>query len=139
MTQLQCTAALVRAKCIPHCSVLLCKTGSQQACVTAHTPVESCSSNRCAVTQQQRSAALVLSKCLPKCSVQLCKTGSQHACVLAVKPMKIWSSNRFAVTQQQCSVALVLSKCLPLAGTRTAPHADWADARNFAIAIGQKV
>ena len=25
------------------------------------------------------------------------------------------------------------------AGTKTAPHADWADARNFAIAIGQKV
>ncbi len=25
------------------------------------------------------------------------------------------------------------------AGTKTAPHADWADARNFAVAIGQKV
>ncbi len=25
------------------------------------------------------------------------------------------------------------------AGTKTAPHADWADARNFAIAVGQKV
>ena len=31
MTQHQCTAALSRAKCSPHCSVLLCKTGSQQA------------------------------------------------------------------------------------------------------------
>ena len=29
--QHQCTAALVRAKCISHCSVLLCKQGSQQA------------------------------------------------------------------------------------------------------------
>ena len=29
--QQQCTAALVRAKCTPHCSVLLCKTSSQQA------------------------------------------------------------------------------------------------------------
>ena len=31
MTQHQCTAALFRAKCTLHCSVLLCKTGSQQA------------------------------------------------------------------------------------------------------------
>ena len=26
-----------------------------------------------------------------------------------------------------------------MAGTKTAPHADWADAKNFAIAIGRKV
>ena len=31
MTQHKCSAALFRAKCTPHCSVLLCKTGSQQA------------------------------------------------------------------------------------------------------------
>jgi len=31
MTQHKCSAALFRAKCNPHCSVLLCKTGSQQA------------------------------------------------------------------------------------------------------------
>ncbi len=30
VTQDQCTADLFRAKCSPHCSVLLCKTGSQQ-------------------------------------------------------------------------------------------------------------
>jgi len=38
-TQHQCTAARVRAKCSPHCSVLLCKTGSQQAvcyCIYAY-------------------------------------------------------------------------------------------------------
>ena len=52
VTQEQCTAALGRANCIPHCSVLLCKTGSQLACVTAITPTETCSSHRCAVTQQ---------------------------------------------------------------------------------------
>ena len=50
-------ATLFRAKCNPHCSVLLCKRGSQQAvcchsrqCVTAVTPVEICSSYRCPVT-----------------------------------------------------------------------------------------
>ena len=31
VTQHQCTAARFRAECSPHCSVLLCKTGSQQA------------------------------------------------------------------------------------------------------------
>ena len=31
VTQHQSTAALVLAKCSPHCSVLLCKTGSQHA------------------------------------------------------------------------------------------------------------
>jgi len=30
VTQPQCTAALFRAKCISHCSVLVCKTGSPQ-------------------------------------------------------------------------------------------------------------
>ncbi len=31
------TAALIGAKCFPHCSVLLCTTGWQQACVSADT------------------------------------------------------------------------------------------------------
>jgi len=31
VTQHQCSAALLRAKCIPHCPVMLCKTGSQHA------------------------------------------------------------------------------------------------------------
>ena len=57
--QHQCTAALVRAKCSPHCSVLLCKTGSQNVCGTAVTPMEICSSYRCAVMQHQSNAALV--------------------------------------------------------------------------------
>ncbi len=33
--QHQCTAALVRARQLPHCSLLLCKPSSQDACVTA--------------------------------------------------------------------------------------------------------
>ena len=51
--QQKCTEALVKAKCIPPCSVLLCKTGSQQVCVTAITPMKICSSYRCAVSQHQ--------------------------------------------------------------------------------------
>jgi len=43
----------------PHCSVLLWKTSSQHAFVTAITPIKICSSYRCAVTQLKCTAALV--------------------------------------------------------------------------------
>ena len=65
VTKHQCTAARFRAKCSPHCSVLLSKTGLQQACVTANTPMRVCSSYRCAVTQHQCKAALFRAKCKP--------------------------------------------------------------------------
>ena len=78
----QCTAALIWAKCILHYSVLLCKTGSQQACVFAITPMETCPSYRCAVSQLKCTAALIWAKCILHYSVLLCKTGSQQACVL---------------------------------------------------------
>ena len=128
VTQHKWSAALFRAKCNPHCSVLLCNEGSQQAvwhcsytygdllfmqvcsdlaqmqcsvcsgqnaiptvrccsamkaqsrqCVTAVTPMEICSSNRCAVTQHRWSAALFRARCNPHCSVLLCSEGSQQA------------------------------------------------------------
>ncbi len=49
MSQCQSTAAPVQAKCIPHCSLLLCKPGSQQAlchcnCTYGHSPfIQVCS------------------------------------------------------------------------------------------------
>ena len=48
-------------------------------CVTALTPMEMCSSYRCAVTQPQCTAARFRAICSPHCSVLLCKTGSQQA------------------------------------------------------------
>ena len=48
-------------------------------CVTAVTPVEICSSYRCAVLQNQCTAAVVRANCILHCSVLLCNTGSQHA------------------------------------------------------------
>ncbi len=78
MIQHQCTAAMVRAKKLFQCSVLLCKK-SLQHCVTAVTNKEICSSYRCAVMQQQCTAALVRAKQLSHCSVLLCKQGSQQA------------------------------------------------------------
>ncbi len=42
-SQQKCTAALVKAKCISNCLGVLCKPGSQQACVNATTSMENCS------------------------------------------------------------------------------------------------
>ena len=106
-------AALVRAKCSHHCPVLLCKTGSEQACVTPNTPKEICSSYICAVLQHQCTAALVRAKCISHCSVLLCKTGSQHGCVTVITPLRICSSYKYTVTQHQCPAALVRAKCIP--------------------------
>ena len=48
-------------------------------CVTAVTPMEVCSSYRCAVTQHKCSAALFRAKCNIHCPVLLCKTASRQA------------------------------------------------------------
>ena len=119
--QHQCTAALVRAKQLPQCSVLLCETGSQHACVSAIKPLEICSSHRCTSMQDQCTAALVRAKQLPQCSVLLCETGSQHACVTAIKPLEICSSHRCAVMQHQSTAAL--------AGQISFPTVQWCSAK----------
>ena len=61
---------------VKHCSA---KQAHSRQCVTADTPMEICSSYRCAVTQHKCSAALKRAKCNPHSSVLLCKTGSQQA------------------------------------------------------------
>ena len=94
-------ATLFSAKCIPQCSVLLCKAGLQQACITAITPMKISSSCRCAVTQHQNTATLFRAKCSPHCSLLLCKTGLQQACITATTPMKVYSSYRCAVSRHQ--------------------------------------
>ena len=102
-----CTAALVRAKQLSHCSVLLCKIASQHACATAITPMEICPSYRCALMQDICTAALVRAKQLSHCSVLLCKPASQHACATAIAPMEICPSYRRALMQDQCTAAVV--------------------------------
>ena len=205
VTQHQCTAARFRAECSPHCSVLLCKTGSQQAvchciytygdllfiqvcrdpapmhcskvqgkmqsslfsaalqnrstagsvslrfhlcrfalqtsaqrpsnkamqhfsgqnavstvqccsakqahsrqCVTALTPLQICSSYRCAVTQHQCTAARFNAKCCPHCSVLLCKTASQQAVCHCTYTCGDWL---LIVTQHQCTAARFRAEC----------------------------
>ena len=110
--QLKCTAALVWAECIPHCSVLLCKTDSQQTWVIAISPMEIRSSYRCAVVQLKCTAALIKAKCISHWSVVLCKTGSQQACVTAIAPTDICSPYRCAVGQLKCTATLVWAKCI---------------------------
>jgi len=107
-----CTAALVKAEQLSYCSVLLCKTGSQQPCATAITLMEVCSLYRCALMQHLCTAALVKAEQLSHCSVLLCKTGSQHDCSTAVTPMEICSSYMCAVMQHQCTAALVKAEQL---------------------------
>ena len=80
-------------------------------CFSAITPVEMCSSYRCAVTQHQCTAILFLAKCNPPCSVLLCKTGSQQACVSATTPMEICFPYRCAVSQQKCTATLFQHTC----------------------------
>ena len=113
MSNHQCTAALVKTKCIPHCPVLLCKTGWQHCSVTTKTPLDICSSYRCAVSQYQCTAALVKTKCIPHCPVLLCKTGWQHCSVTAKTPLNIFQTHRCAVSNHQCTAALVKTKCIP--------------------------
>ncbi len=57
-------------KCIPHCPVLLCKTGSQHACVAAITPMKACCSHKCALIHHQCTAALIMANAFP--TVQCC-------------------------------------------------------------------
>jgi hypothetical protein len=57
--QHQSPAALVRAHKLPHCSVLLCKTGSQQALCHCNYTYGDLLFYRCAVMQHQSTAALV--------------------------------------------------------------------------------
>jgi len=113
LTQHQCTATLFLAKSNPQCSVLLCKSGSQQGCVTAITPMEICCSYRCAVTHHQCTATLFLAKSNLHCPVLLCKTGSQQGCVIAITPMEICCSYRCAVTQHKCTATQFLAKSNP--------------------------
>ncbi len=100
---IQMHCSIVSCQIIPQCSVLLCKTGWQQACVTAITPMQICSSYRWAVTQYQCTAALDFASHSP---VLLCKTSWQQDCVTAVTPMKTCCSYRWAVTQYKCTAAL---------------------------------
>ena len=111
--QHQCTAA--RAKCNPYCSVLLCKTGPQQAlshCI--HTYGDLLLIQVCSDPAPLHCSTAARAKCTPHCSVVLCKRGPQQAlskCIYTYR--EICSSYRCAVMQHQCTAALVRARCKP--------------------------
>ena len=75
----QSTAARFRAKCSLYCSVLLCKTSSQQAvCHCSYTYGDLLFIQVCS-DPTQSTAARFRAKCSLYCSVLLCKTSSQQA------------------------------------------------------------
>ncbi len=114
VTQHQCTAALPWAQCILHCSMLLYKKCSGQACATAITPIEICFPCSCSVTQHQCTPALPWAKRSPRCSVLLCAKGSQQACG------KMHCALLSAALHKLLEAGLVP---LPLHLLRFAPHA----------------
>ena len=73
---------------IPAVQCCSAKQAHSMLCVTANTPMEICSSYRCAVMHHQTIAALFWTTCIPDCSVLLCKTGSKHACAISVTPIE---------------------------------------------------
>lgn len=93
----------VLARCMSHCSGLLCTSGSQlsfchcqytcgvlffmhpcsdpaamRGCASATTPMEICPPYRCAVTQHRCTATKFRAKCVLYCSVLLCTIGPQQ-------------------------------------------------------------
>jgi len=105
-----------------HCPVLLCKTGCQQAYVSANTPMETCCSYNCAVTQHQCTATLFLATsnhhcpvllCIQLCSVPTpvhCKQAHSLHSVTVFTPMQTCSSYKCAVRQHQCTAALLMAR-----------------------------
>ena len=113
MMQHQCTAALVLAKRIPHCSLLLCKTASQHALCHCN------DGSRFAVhTDVQRPSTNALQHCSRaiRCALLGYSTKGHHSmhCVIAITPLEICCSYRCAVTQHQCTAALLKAKCIAL-------------------------
>ena len=113
--QHQCTAALFKAKCNPYCSVLLCKTGPQQAlshCI--YTYGDLLLIQVCSDPAPLHCSTAARAKCTPHCSVVLCKRGPQQAlskCIYTYR--EICSSYRCAVMQHQSTAALVRARCKP--------------------------
>ena len=109
---------------IAPCSVPMCNTGRQQACDTANTPMEICSSYRCAVADTRAVPHCFWQNAIAPCSVPMCNTGRQQACDTASPPKEIWSSYRFAVAQHQCSATRLLANSILTAQCCCAKQAD---------------
>ena len=113
-TQHQCTAALFRANRRPHCSVLLCNEGSQQAvCHCSYTYEDLVFTQVCSDPCTNAVQLCSGQNAVP--TVQCCSAMKAHSrhCVTTYTAVEICSSHRCAGTQHQCSAALFRAKCSP--------------------------
>ncbi|DBB02780.1 TPA: hypothetical protein ACH3X1_013612 [Trebouxia sp. C0004] len=113
VTQHKCSAALFKAECNPHCSVLLCKPGSQQEVCHCSYTFGDLLFIRCALTQHKCSAERFRAKCSPHCSVLVYKTGSQQEVCHCSYTFGDLLCMRCAVTQHKCIAARFRAKCSP--------------------------
>ena len=112
MTQHQCSAALFRAKCSPHCSVLLCNEGSRQAvCHCSHTCGDLLFIQVCSDPAQMQCSSVQGKNAFP--TIQCCSAVKVHSrqCVTAVTPVGVCCSCRGRVTQHKCTAELSTANC----------------------------
>jgi len=103
VTQHQCTAALFRAKCNPHCSLPLCKTGSHQAvCHCKYTYGDLLFIQVCSDPAPMHCSSAQGKMQSPLFSAALQNRLTAGIVSLQYTPMEICSSYRCAVTQHQC-------------------------------------
>ena len=111
MTQHKCSAALFRAKCTQHCSVLLCKTGSQQAVFhCSYTYGDVLFIQVCSDPAQMQCSS-VQGKMLSRLFSAALQNSRQ--CFIAVTLMEICCTSGCALTQHKCNAALFRAKCTP--------------------------
>ncbi len=93
----------------PLISAAVCKTGCQQACVSANTPMKIYGSCRCAVNRHFGTATLFSAESNHHCPVLLCKTGC-HFCtatpflaVMRSQQLRAAVQTRFTAGLWQCN------------------------------------
>ncbi len=111
VSQHQCTAALVLAKCSPHCSVLLCKTGSQHALCHCNYTYE----DLLFIQVCSESAPMHCSTGFGKLQSPLFSVALQNrvtACTMSLQLhlCSFDAHTKCALSQHQCTAALVLAK-----------------------------
>ena len=114
VTQPQCAAARFRAEWSPQCSVLLCKTGSQQAvCRCSHIYGEVLFIQVCSDPAPMHCSSVQGKMQSPLFSAALQNRLKSRECVTAYALMEKCSSYRCAVTQPQCAAARFRAKWSP--------------------------
>jgi len=113
VAQHQCTAALFRAKLNPRCSVLLCRTISQQPVCQVQSQLWRFALH----TGVQRPSTNVLQLCsgqnvFPTDQCCIARQAHSRQCVTGVTSMEVSSSYRCAVAQHKCPAAVFRARCI---------------------------